>query len=335
MNKYHSYRYDSSDDEVTVDKKELELVEKVEKKSEKVEKKSEKVEKKSEKVEKKSEKVEKKSEKVEKKPEKVEKKPEKVEKKPEKVEKKNEVNNDDYEEDDTETETETEPCVDSSMRFIRVIRNVIDNEDTHDLSETLSKTPLPVLLHYIHYLFYILRNKPDMTKVIAKYNYKYNIVSKYFTKAIKSEDKAVKAMKMLINVTEEMIKDDPPSHITNLKKFTPEFQMMVYIQNGYIDRMDSVFSEWEVSDNFIDSIPQIAAFFGIDKYFSSKDDIPERRDIFVSAICGGSIKTLSKIVEKTSTRYLTDYTLMKSRSVVFPGMEMLKHLLDKYELELS
>ena len=312
--KYHSYRYDSSDDEV-------EMVEKFQNKPEKVV--PEKVV--PEKV------IENKPEKLQKKPENVvEKKPEKLQKKHEKVE-----NNHDQDETETETETETEPCVDASMRFIRVIRNVIDNEDTHDLSETLSKTPLPVLLHYIHYLFYILRNKPDMTKVLSKYNYKYNIVSKYFTKAIRSEDKAVKAMQMLINVTEEMIKDDPPSHITNLKKFTPEFQMMVYTQNGYIDRMDAVFSEWEVSDNFVDSIPQIAAFFGIDKYFSSKDDIPERRDIIVSAICGGSIKTLSKIVEKTSSKYLTDYTLMKSRSVVFPGMEMLKHLLDNYDLELS
>jgi len=79
----------------------------------------------------------------------------------------------------------------------------------------------------------------------------------------------------------------------------------------------------------------IAAYFGIKRYFSKSENYTERRELIIAAICGGSPKTLSRILRKTSNQYMTEYTLRKTRAICIPNSSMVKYLRQKHGLEFS
>jgi len=237
-----------------------------------------------------------------------------------------------YPETDVESDGEDNSCVKMSIQFVSVIRNTIEKEDVHALRDTLKKTPIAVVLHYLHYLFHLVRKNSEFTEVMVEYNKKYNVVSRYFLKSLRSDERTVEVMESLKRVTEQITNRVPLDEIEGLLRFTPEMICMCTIQSGNMVSHDKITSEWELSRGFMKSRDLIAAFFGIKKYFSDPTRYSDRRDLIISCICGGSIKTLARIVRKTKTEYLTEYTIRKTRAICIPNAEMVKFLHEKYEL---
>ena len=236
---------------------------------------------------------------------------------------------------DVESNGEDDSCVAMSIHFISVIKKTIEEEDADALKETLKKTPLAVVLHYLHYLFHLVNHDEDMFEIVKYYNDRYNIVSKYFLKALQNPDKTPRVMKSLVRVSDSLKNKVELDEIDDLLHFTPEFIVMVTIQSGNMVSHDKIIDEWELSPRFMKVRDLIAAFFGIKKYFSNPERFVERRDLIISAICGGSVKTISKIVRKTSNKYLTEYTLRKTRAICIPNLATVEYLQEKHGLEFT
>ena len=237
-----------------------------------------------------------------------------------------------YPETDVESDGEDNACVKMSMHFVSTLQKTIRDEDVHALRDTLKKTPIAVVLHYLHYLFHLVRGMPEFHKVMLEYNKKYNVVSRYFLKALRSEERTEDVMNSLTRVTNDITNRVNLNEIDGLLRLTPEFITMVTIQSGNLVSHDKIMSEWELSPGFMKVRDLIAAFFGIKRYFSDPSRYSDRRDLIISCICGGSVKTLSRVMRKTKSEYLTDYTVRKTRAICIPNTEMVKYLHEKYEL---
>ena len=182
---------------------------------------------------------------------------------------------------------------------------------------------------------YTVREDEDLLDIMLSYNKKYNIVSRYFLKALRKEDKLKGAMDMLMEVTSDITNKKPLDEVRSLVYFTQEFIAMVTIQSGNMQVYDKITSEWDLSERFENNTDLVASFFGIKRFFSDPTRYQDRRELLISAICGGSVKTLSKIMRKTKSDLLTEYTLRKVRAVCIPNEEMIAYLLSKYDLRFG
>ena len=236
---------------------------------------------------------------------------------------------------DVESDGFDNSCVKMSSQFISTIQKTLQTEKPRVVADTLRKTPLGVVLHYLHFLMYTVRDDEDLFDIMLSYNKKYNIVSRYFLKALRKEDKLKGAMDMLVEVTSEITNKTSLDEIKSLVYFTQEFIAMVTIQSGNMQIYDKITSEWELNERFEKNTDLIASFFGIKRFFSDPTRYNDRRELLISAICGGSVKTLSKIMRKTKSEFLTEYTLRKVRAVCIPNEEMIAYLLSKYDLRFG
>ena len=217
---------------------------------------------------------------------------------------------------DVESDGEDNACVKMSTHFIEILQKTIHDGDEEVFFDTLKKTPLAVNLHYMHFLFYTARENKEITKILLKYNAKYNIVSKYFLKAIRKEKTTEDAMSMLVDVTSEISERVPLDEIKNIRYFNPEFIVMVTIESGNMTVYKRIVEEWELHDDFEQNLDLIASFFGIKKFFSDPSNYNDRRELLVSSICGGSTKLVARIMRKTDSKYMTEYTLRKVLSLI-------------------
>lgn len=268
-----------------------------------------------------------------KKKEKKEKK-ERKEKKEKKEKKTTEKKSKKYEtQTDVESDGQDNACVKMSTHFIDVLQKTIRDGDEDVFMDTLKKTPLAVNLHYLHFLFYAAREDKEITSILLKYNKKYNVVSKYFLKSLRKEESTKNAMDMLVEVTSSIINKVPLDEIKNIRCFNPEFIVMVTIESGNIQVYEHIVEEWELQEDFEENLDLIAAFFGIKKFFSDSSKYTDRRELLISAICGGSIKLVARIMRKTDSKYMTEYTLRKVRAVCIPNKEMTDFIERRYGLQ--
>ena len=198
----------------------------------------------------------------------------------------------------------------------------------------LRKAPVPVVLHHLHFLFYVNRDNSTNTRILSSYNDKFNVVSRYFLKAMKTESRATSAMKSKDDVSKRISRKTPLVQINNLLHFTPEFILLKTIQAGDMESHDQIVSEWELVDGFRPCLDLIAAFFGVRTFFSDTSRYTNRQALIISCICGGSVETLSKIVKDTDTKWLSDFTMRKTREMCTPPDVMLKFLQDSYGLKM-
>ena len=271
-----------------------------------------------------------------KKKEKTEKKEkkERKEKKEKKEKKTTEKKSKKYEtQTDVESDGQDNACVKMSTHFIDVLQKTILDGDEDVFMDTLNKTPLAVNLHYLHFLFYAAREDKEITSILLKYNKKYNVVSKYFLKSLRKEESTKNAMDMLVEVTSSIINKVPLDEIKNIRCFNPEFIVMVTIESGNIQVYEHIVEEWELQEDFEENLDLIAAFFGIKKFFSDSSKYTDRRELLISAICGGSIKLVARIMRKTDSKYMTEYTLRKVRAVCIPNKEMTDFIERRYGLQ--
>ena len=234
---------------------------------------------------------------------------------------------------DVESDGNDNACVKMSTHFIEILQNTIHDGDEDVFFDTLKKTPLAVNLHYMHFLFYTARENKEITKILLKYNAKYNIVSKYFLKAIRKEKTTEDAMSMLVDVTTEISERVPLDEIKNIRYFNPEFIVMVTIESGNMPVYKRIVEEWELHDEFEQNLDLIASFFGIKKFFSDPSNYNDRRELLISSICGGSTKLVARIMRKTDSKYMTEYTLRKVRAICIPNKEMIEFLDRRYGLK--
>ena len=234
---------------------------------------------------------------------------------------------------DVESDGNDNACVKMSTHFIEILQNTIHDGDEDVFFDTLKKTPLAVNLHYMHFLFYTARENKEITRILLKYNAKYNIVSKYFLKAIRKEKTTEDAMSMLVDVTTEISERVPLDEIKNIRYFNPEFIVMVTIESGNMPVYKRIVEEWELHDEFEQNLDLIASFFGIKKFFSDPSNYNDRRELLVSSICGGSTKLVARIMRKTDSKYMTEYTLRKVRAICIPNKEMIEFLDRRYGLK--
>ena len=220
-----------------------------------------------------------------------------------------------------------------STHFIEILQKTIHDGDEEVFFDTLKKTPLAVNLHYMHFLFYTARENKEITKILLKYNARYNIVSKYFLKAIRKEKTTEDAMSMLVDVTTEISERVPLDEIKNIRYFNPEFIVMVTIESGNMPVYKRIVEEWELHDEFEQNLDLIASFFGIKKFFSDPSNYNDRRELLISSICGGSTKLVARIMRKTDSKYMTEYTLRKVRAICIPNKEMIEFLDRRYGLK--
>lgn len=225
-------------------------------------------------------------------------------------------------------------CVVVSKHFADNYRRTSERGDLDSFKHLLKKSPIPVLLHYMHYLFYANRCNDENTKILMAFNGKYNIVSRYFLKALSSESRTKTSMESYEKVSKMLSRRIPLEDIGEIHHFTPEFICMEFIQAGNLVSFDKLFSEWELTDGFKLSCDLIAAFFGIKSFFSDESRYVCRQSLFISCICGGNVSTLSKIVKMTNSKWLNDYTMRKTREICIPPTEMLNHLESKYKLTM-
>ena len=234
---------------------------------------------------------------------------------------------------DVESDGNDNACVKMSTHFIEILQKTIHDGDEEVFFDTLKKTPLAVNLHYMHFLFYTAREDKEITKILLKYNEKYNIVSKYFLKAIRKEKTTEDAMSMLVDVTTEISERVPLDEIKNIRYFSPEFIVMVTIESGNMPVYKRIVEEWELHDEFEQNLDLIVAFFGIKKFFSDPSNYNDRRELLISSICGGSTKLVARIMRKTDSKYMTEYTLRKVRAICIPNKEMIEFLDRRYGLK--
>lgn len=221
-----------------------------------------------------------------------------------------------------------------NKHFHQAFKDTSSEGDAEAFKYLLKKTPVAVVLHHMHFLFHINRDNANNMRLLVVYNAKYNIVSRYFLKAMKSEERASSAIQSLGEVLKQISKKTPLKNIDNLLHFTPEFILMATIQAGDMASYDKIVSEWEVVDAFKSSCDLIAAFFGVRNFFADPSRFVGRQSLIISCICGGSVDTLSRIVKSTDTKWLSDYTMRKTREMSTPPQAMLDHLANTYGLKM-
>lgn len=221
-----------------------------------------------------------------------------------------------------------------NKRFQEAFKDTSSGGDAEAFKYLLKKTPIPVVLHHLHFLFSINRDHPTNTALLMAYNDKFNIVSRYFLKAMKTKERASLASESLSEVTKKISKRVDLKEIDNLLHFTPEFILMTTIQSGNMVSHDQIASEWELMEGFKRSCDLIAAFFGVSKYFSDPSRFVSRQALFIACICGGSVDTLKKIVKSTDASWLSDYTMRKTREMCTPPEAMLEFLREEYSLKM-
>jgi len=197
----------------------------------------------------------------------------------------------------------------------------------------LRKAPVPVVLHHLHLLFYVNRDNSTNTRILSAYNDKFNIVSRYFLKAMKTEGRGSTAMKSLEDVSEQISRKMELKTIDNLLHFTPEFILLKTIQAGNMESHDQIVSDWELVDGFRRSCDLIAAFFGVRVFFSDASRYINRQALVIACISGGSVDTLSKITKDTDKKWLSDFTMRKTREMCTPPRVMLDFLEEMYDLK--
>lgn len=234
------------------------------------------------------------------------------------------------------------PSVSPGQYIFGVISNVIDSGDKKSFKGILTRTPLPVVLHYLHHIAHraISTGNKEMEKVILSMNKKYNIVSDVYIDAFRKGDSRMINMVMdYFSKTVEAFKNTRDINADDLlKHFTPEFISMNIIQSGNIELYDSVMSGFKRDDLVItrgyhSAKPLIAAYFGIKKFFSNQKRYTFNREIFVLAICGGDTETLDYIVKKTKGKTVTDDIALEARSCHPITPEMSDHLVNDYEID--
>lgn len=198
----------------------------------------------------------------------------------------------------------------------------------------LKKAPVPVVLHHLHFLFYVNRDNSTNTRILLAYNDKFNIVSRYFLKAMKTEGRGSSAMKSLEDVSGGISRKMKLKTIDNLLHFTPEFILFKTIQAGNMESHDQIVSDWELVDGFRRSCDLIAAFFGVRVFFSDASRYINRQALVIACISGGSVDTLSKIIKDTDTKWLSDFTMRKTREMCTPPRVMLDFLEEMYDLKM-
>lgn len=229
----------------------------------------------------------------------------------------------------------TRRCSDEVVRHFREAFKATSTQgDSDAFKYLLRKAPVPVVLHHLHFLFYVNRDNSTNTRILNSYNDKFNVVSRYFLKAMKAELRAASAMKSIDEVSRRISRKTPLVQIDNLLHFTPEFILLKTIQAGDMKSHDQIVSEWELVDGFKPCRDLIAAFFGVRPFFSDTSRYTNRQAVIISCICGGSVETLSKIVKDTDTKWLTDFTMRKTREMCTPPDVMLKFLEDSYGLKM-
>lgn len=221
-----------------------------------------------------------------------------------------------------------------NKHFQNAFKTTSATGDSDAFKYLLKKTPVPAVLHHLHFLFDINRGNSSNTRLLVAYNDKFNIVSRYFLKAMKADDRASSAMSSLADVSKKISKKTSLNEIDNLLHFTPEFILMTTIQAGDMKNYDKIVSEWELMDGFKGSCDLIAAFFGVRKFFSDSSRFVSRQALVISCICGGSVETLEKIVKNTDTKWLSDFTMRKSREMCTPPEAMLGFLEETYGLKI-
>ena len=221
-----------------------------------------------------------------------------------------------------------------NKHFQNAFKTTSATGDSDAFKYLLKKTPVPAVLHQLHFLFDINRGNNANTRLLVAYNDKFNIVSRYFLKAMLKDDRASLAMSSMAEVTKKILKKTSLNEIDNLLHFTPEFILMTTIQSGDMKSYDKIVSEWEVMDGFKRSCDLIAAFFGVRNFFSDSSRFVSRQALMISCICGGSIETLTKIVKNTDTKWLSDFTMRKSREMCTPPEAMLGFLEETYGLKM-
>ena len=229
---------------------------------------------------------------------------------------------------------EDSACISVSKQFANGYKKTSENGNPEEFKYLLKKSPVAVLLHYLHYLFYINRSNLQNTRILMVLNDRYNVVSRYFLKALKSDTRSETAMKSLSKVSNMVSSKVNFKQIDDINHFTPEFLAMVTIQSGDLKSYDKIVSEWELSSSFKRSCDLIAAFFGIKSFFSDESRYENRQNLVISCICGGSVNTLSKIIRVTDSKWLSDFTLRKTREICIPHVGMLEYLGEKYNLEI-
>ena len=227
------------------------------------------------------------------------------------------------------------PCSDEVVRhFQEAFKATSTQGDSDAFKYLLRKAPVPVVLHHLHFLFYVNRDNSTNTRILNSYNDRFNVVSRYFLKAMKTESRAASAMKSIDEVSRRISRKTPLVQIENLLRFTPEFILLKTIQAGDMKSHDQIVSEWELVDGFRPCRDLIAAFFGVRTFFSDTSRYTNRQAVIISCICGGSVETLSKIVKDTDTKWLTDFTMRKTREMCTPPDVMLKFLQDSFGLKM-
>jgi len=206
----------------------------------------------------------------------------------------------------------------------------------------LSRTPLPIVLHYFHHIAQraLSTRNEEMTKVILSTNKKYNIISDVYIDAFRKGDMSMITMVMdYFTKTVEAFKTAKKINSDDLlKHFTPEFIVMNLIQSRNVTSYDSVMSEFKkedigISRGFHSAKPLIAAYFGVKSFFSNQKRYTFNREIIVFAICGGSTETLDYILKKTKSKGVTDDIFLEARSCHKISPEMINHLRDVYEMD--
>lgn len=247
------------------------------------------------------------------------------------------------EEEEETIETITSPPAMSPGQYIfGVITGVIETNDNKSFKGILSRTPLPIVLHYFHHIAQkALSMKNDgMEKVIVSTNKKYNIISDVYIDAFRKGDKNM--IGMVMDYFSQTVTAFKTAHEVNteelLKHFTPEFIAMNIIQSGNIDSYDSVISQFKKNDvvfsrGFHSVKPLIASYFGIKSFFSNKKRYTFNREIVVLAICGGDTETLDYIVKKSKSKGVTDDVVLEARSCHPISPDMALHLRSVYDAE--
>lgn len=218
--------------------------------------------------------------------------------------------------------------------FQEAFKSTSSTGDSDAFKYLLRKSPIPVVLHHLHFLFYVNRDNSTKMRILLSYNNKFNVVSRYFLKAMKTESRASSAMKSMEDVSKQISTKTPLETIDNLLHFTPEFILLKTIQAGDMESHDKIVSEWELVDGFKRSCDLIAAFFGVRRFFSDTSRYTDSQAVIIACICGGSVETLSKIVKNTDTKWLSDFTMRKTREMCTPPEVMLQFLRESYGLKM-
>ena len=232
----------------------------------------------------------------------------------------------------SKSKPKSKPYLEVIRRFEEAIES--SAHDPEAFKYLLRKAPVAVVLDHLHSLFFVNRKNSTNTEILSVYNDKFNVVSRYFLKAMKTVGRGSSAMRSLEAVSDQISRKKNLKSIDNLLHFTPEFILLKTIQAGNLESYDQIVSEWELVDGFRRSCDVIAAFYGVRVFFSDASRYIDRQALIISCICGGSVDTLSKIVKDTDTKWLSDYTMRKTRERCTPPRVMLDFLQDSYGLTM-